>query len=238
MEITVLHGVKHKGSTYNITKQILEHLSDENTIVNEFFMPTDMPHFCTGCLNCVTQGEEKCVHHADVEKIATALERADIIMVDSPTYVMEMTGQLKTMFDHLAYFYIPHRPRVSMFSKVGIVVSTAAGAGTGRVTKSLASQLYFFGVPEVIRYGKNVYASKYSEVTDELKVQISKDSEKVAKKALKALKNSKPTIKMRIMVKVMKGLHSKNQLGEKDGNYWRENGLLKGSPWKNNKKSY
>jgi len=49
MEITVIHGGKHKGSTYNITQQILEHLCDIDTAVNEFFMPSDMPNFCTGC---------------------------------------------------------------------------------------------------------------------------------------------------------------------------------------------
>ena len=235
MEITVLHGVKHKGSTYNITKQIIDNLIDSESTVNEFFMPNDMPHFCNGCLNCVLQGEDKCAHYESVSKIAQAMERADIIIVDSPTYVMEMTGQLKVLFDHLAYLYIPHRPRVSMFSKVGIVVSTAAGAGSGKVTKSLASQLQFFGVPKVIRYGKSVYASKYADVTEELKSQIKKDSEVVAKKAIRAMKNPKPKLKMRIMFKVIKTLHSKNKLCERDVIYWNEVGLTKGSPWKKKK---
>ena len=232
MEITVIHGVSHKGSTYNITKQIIENLSNNETVINEFFMPTDMPHYCHGCLNCVLKGEETCAHYTEVAKIVSAFDRADIIILDSPTYVMEMTGQLKAFCDHLAYLYMPHRPMVSMFKKVGIVVSTAAGAGTGRVTKSLESQLHFLGVPKVIRYGLNVYACKYSEVSEELKVKIAKDSEVIAKKAIKALKNPKPTIKMRIMFKVMKTLHGKRKLCEIDTEYWKVSGLMNGSPWK------
>ena len=80
-----------------------------------------------------------------------------------------------------------------------------------------------------------MYASKYADVTEELKAQIKKDSEVVAKKAIRAMRNPKPKLKMRIMFKVIKTLHSKNNLCERDVIYWNEVGLTKGSPWKKKK---
>ena len=43
MKITVIHGQSHKGSTYNIAKQLCDKLGGE---VTEFFLPTDFDCFC------------------------------------------------------------------------------------------------------------------------------------------------------------------------------------------------
>ena len=60
-----------------------------------------------------------------------------------------MSGQLKTFLDHLAYRWMAHRPYPKIFNKVGLVVSTAAGAGTKKVTKSLSDNLFYWGVPKI-----------------------------------------------------------------------------------------
>ena len=44
MNIVVIHGQMHHGSTYNITKKFIKHLSTEKTDINEFFLPKDAPH--------------------------------------------------------------------------------------------------------------------------------------------------------------------------------------------------
>ena len=44
MKTCVINGTMRKGSTYNITKMILDKLdSDLNNEVTEFFLPKDMP---------------------------------------------------------------------------------------------------------------------------------------------------------------------------------------------------
>ncbi|HEY8391580.1 MAG TPA: NAD(P)H-dependent oxidoreductase, partial [Capillibacterium sp.] len=47
--------------------------------------------------------------------------------------VLGMTGQLKTFLDHMGYRWLPHRPHPQMFRKIGLAVSTAAGAGAKKV---------------------------------------------------------------------------------------------------------
>ena len=36
MKITVIHGQSHKGSTYNITQQIIDKISSENKQIDEY----------------------------------------------------------------------------------------------------------------------------------------------------------------------------------------------------------
>ena len=45
MDITIIHGQGHKGSTYHITSMIQELLADGDTKVHEYFMPQDTPAF-------------------------------------------------------------------------------------------------------------------------------------------------------------------------------------------------
>ncbi len=41
MEITIIHGQVHKGSTYHISDMLRQRLSDEDTVVHEFFLPKE-----------------------------------------------------------------------------------------------------------------------------------------------------------------------------------------------------
>ncbi|MDW7656907.1 MAG: DUF4003 family protein, partial [Bacillota bacterium] len=141
MEITMIHGQRHKGSTYHAARSLADKITLADTTVHEFFMPTNGPDFCVGCYGCILKGEEKCPHAAQVQPIIAAMCRSEVIILDSPTYCYEMTGQLKTLLDHFAYLWLSHRPRGEMFRKIGVVISTAAGAGAGVVTKSLARQM-------------------------------------------------------------------------------------------------
>ena len=132
MDITIIHGQSHKGSTFHITDMMKQNLTDDDTVIHEYFMPKDAPDFCIGCFNCIQKGEIYCPHADKVQEIVASMCLSEVIIIDSPNYCFEMTGQLKTLFDHMAYMWLSHRPRKQMFTKVGIVVSTAAGAGAWR----------------------------------------------------------------------------------------------------------
>ena len=76
----------------------------------------------------------------------TAMEEADLIVLTSPNYCMEMSGAMKVLLDHFAYRWVTHRPHGAMFTKVGLTVSSSAGAPANHTTKSLAKQLRWMGV--------------------------------------------------------------------------------------------
>lgn len=233
MEITVLHGQAHKGSTYHITAMVIEKLTGGTATVHEYSMPKDTPDFCVGCYQCIQKGEEFCPQADKVQKIVSSMLRSDIIIVDSPAYCMEMTGQLKTLFDHLAYMWMPHRPRKEMFSKIGIVISTTAGAGAGRVTKSIAKQLFYWGVPKVYRIPFSVNASCWAEVPEKIKKKIVQKTEVISRRAKSQTGNVKPNSKTRLFFTMMRNMQKINDWCKPEHEYWQENNWLeKARPWK------
>lgn len=233
MEITIIHGQAHKGSTYHITAMVKERLADKDTVVNEYFMPKDAPAYCMGCYQCIQKGEEYCPQADKVQKIVTSMLRSKIIIIDSPNYCYEMTGQLKTLFDHFAYLWMSHRPRKEMFSKIGIVISTAAGAGSNRVAKSMAKQLFWWGVPNIYPIHFNVNAACFEEVSDKIRQKIMHKADVVSRKVKSHIGKANPNFKTKSIFNIMRKIQDSNNWNETDRGYWQNNKWLKKTrPWR------
>ncbi|MCL2138716.1 MAG: NAD(P)H-dependent oxidoreductase [Treponema sp.] len=228
MKITLIHGQNHKGSTYRIARMTAEKTGG---IIEEFFLPGDLNEGCLGCYACLDKGREFCPHSEKVGKILNSMLSSDVIIIGSPTYVLEMTGHLKNFFDHLFSAWLSHRPEEAMFSKTAVAVSTAAGMGMNGVTKSLARQMFFLGVPKVYRMPVRTAATSWDAVKN--KNQITARAEKIAGKI--AAKNGKAAagIKLRLMFSVMRLMQKKNNWAPLDKKYWEDRKWLeKERPWK------
>jgi len=200
--------------------------------IDEFFLPKDFSGICNGCYACMDRGMQFCPHHGQLGPIFESLLAADVIVVGSPTYVMEMTGQLKCFFDHLFAAWLSHRPQGAMFSKKAVVVSTAAGLGMGGVAKSLEKQLFYLGVPKVYRAAQRVAATSWDDVSAQTKEKINARLDKVAGK-IKANPRAKPGFKLRFMFSVMRQMQKKNDWAPLDKKHWEGMGWLKKHrPWR------
>lgn len=230
--ITIIHGQLHRGSTYNITKKLVDKILDQNKEIYEYFMPIDGPGYCVGCYRCFSENEDQCPHAEKVQRIVKSMEVSDIIVINSPTYCYGMTGQLKTLFDNLGYMWLSHRPKKAMFNKIGIVISTAAGAGSKKVTKSLAQQMFWIGIPKVYQYSKNVNASNWETVPDKIKKLIAHDISKLSIKVETKVGKIGPDFRLKSMFNIMRMMQKSNGWNMIDQNYWKENGWLdKERPW-------
>ncbi len=231
MKITLIHGQQHKGSTYHIARQVAESLGEAQAVY-EFFLPAGGPDFCVGCYRCFYEGEQHCPHAAKVQPIVAAMKESDVIILSSPSYCLEMSGQMKSLFDHLAYMWMVHRPNQRMFGKVGVTVSTASGAGAAHVTKALAKQLFWLGVPAVLRIHKSVYATDWPSVSQKVKDQLAKRSREVARRAARKAGRSKPGLRQRAVFLAMRQMHKANGWNPTDKNHWEAKGWLgKARPW-------
>ena len=94
---------------------------------------------------------------------------SDVLIFDSPKYCYEMSGQLKTLFDHYGYIWMSHRPRKEMFTKIGVGISTVAGGGAKKVTKSITKQLMWWGIGKMYQLLFNVNASSWKDVKEKKK---------------------------------------------------------------------
>lgn len=234
MEITVIHGQSHKGSTYNISETLISHLvNGEQDSIHRFMLPTDGPNFCIGCFNCIYKGEGFCPHNPKISSILEAIQKSDVIIIDSPTYCFEMTGQLKTLFDHLAFMWMSHRPNGSMFKKVGVAISSAAGAGAKNVTKSIKKQMFWWGMGKSYQLPVLVKAKSYADVSVEIKKEIDQRTKKLSNQIKRQVKHVKPRLLTKLLFKLMSMMQKTNTWNEVDKNHWESQGwLTKIKPWR------
>lgn len=231
MNIVLIHGQNHMGSSYHIGRRIADKVSGENA-VTEFFLPRDLDHFCLGCYKCI-EGDENCPFYDEKKVVMRAVEIADLLIFTTPTYCMRASAPMKSFIDLTFTCWMSHRPRRCMFSKKAVVVSTAAGTGAKAAINDVKTALFYWGVPYVKSYGIAVQAMNWDMVSQKKKEKIERDTAKLARQ----LSNTnRPTvgIKTRFMFRVMAGMQSAG-LGssQSEKQYWEQNGWLgKGRPWK------
>ena len=60
MKILMINGTMRRGKSYILGRMLIERIAKEEDVVDELFLPKDMPEFCRGCGLCIRQGETKC----------------------------------------------------------------------------------------------------------------------------------------------------------------------------------
>lgn len=74
----------------------------------------------------------------EISLLSDAIDRADLIILASPVYVMQATGSVKAFLDYYGYRWMSHRLNEAMFSKQGVCISTASGSGMKHALKVMA----------------------------------------------------------------------------------------------------
>lgn len=232
MKIATVYGTEHRGSTYHISQLFLKKLTSETSEITEFFLPKDMPNFCCGCSSCFTKSEEACPHYNQVNTIREAIEKADLVIFASPVYVFHVSGQMKTLLDHFGFQWMVHRPNKTMFSKMALVISTAAGRGMKSTNKDIVDSLTFWGIGKIFTYGKAVAALNWQGVSEKKKVKIEKDVAKLSAKILNRHDNVKPSLKVKVLFYVMRFMQKRFIINPADNKYWKNQGWLEHKrPW-------
>jgi hypothetical protein len=158
---------------------------------------------------------------------------ADVIVIGSPTYVMEMTAHLKGFFEHIFTAWLPHRPEEAMFSKTAVVVSTAAGMGMNAVVKSMANQMFYLGIPKIYRLPFRVLASDWNGVAEKIKAEIKIKTDKITRKIILKNGRASPGLKTKFLFLMMREFQKNNNYALLDKAYWTEKKWLeKARPWK------
>lgn len=238
MRIAVINGTEKHGVTYQLKELFLERFRGK-TEITEFYLPRDCPSFCTGCINCTLKGEHTCKDAGYVQKIAASLLAADLIVMTSPAYVMHATGAMKTLLDHFAYLWIPHRSAPEMYTKRAVIITQCLGAGAKSAAKDIKHSLSWWGISEITVFtgklmGDIVWERLSGKKRRELTGKINQLSEKFS-----GINYEKPArtsavtkIKFYFCRMMQKSLHQ-NDPEYLDGKYWAEQGWLgKNRPWK------
>ncbi|MDR1157691.1 MAG: flavodoxin family protein [Oscillospiraceae bacterium] len=90
---------RKNGNTAWAISQILESAANGGAKTRIFHSDALTISPCKGCLGCVKG--DGCVVDDDMQKIYTALKQADALVLGSPLYMAQMSGQAKVFTDRL-----------------------------------------------------------------------------------------------------------------------------------------
>lgn len=100
--IFILNGSPRKnGNTSALVKVFTEGAEGTGHTVTEFFLDGMNIHSCRGCFGGHSSKDCPCVQKDDVDQIYPAVKNCDVVVLASPLYYWNMSGQLRTAVDRL-----------------------------------------------------------------------------------------------------------------------------------------
>lgn len=236
----VVHGSPRRGgNTDQMMREFKKKLEnyDHAATYTEFFLPKDCPEFCKGCLACVMKSEKSCPHAATIQPIVDALCDCDGMVFSSPVYVMDCTGEMKVLLDHLAYIYAVHRPKKELYTKSAVILSTTAGAGTKYAISTIKRSMSFWGVSRIRALGVAIMAESFDKIPEKRKKTVEQKLQSVARGFFGDCQKKTGTApKEWLWFSAMKIMNKRGGLAETDRKYWEQQGWLDGSkPWEKSK---
>ena len=100
--IVILNGSpRRNGNTSTLVKAFTEGAESAGNTVTEFFLDGMDIHGCKGCFGGHSSKECPCVQKDDMAQIYPAVKQCDMVVLATPLYYLNMSGQLRTAIDRL-----------------------------------------------------------------------------------------------------------------------------------------
>lgn len=152
---------RSKGDTKHLVDRLISQLEGEYLLADAYrwqFKP---------CLDCRACREKKgCVIRDDMQKVYDYMQDCDNVLIASPLYFSELTGELLSMFSRLQHFYsaryFRHEKTDIAPKKGGIIL---VGGGDGGPDKALDTAR---GILRWYMNAKDVFPPVLSLKTDEI----------------------------------------------------------------------
>lgn len=156
MKTTIINGSpRSNGSTAMIINKILEGMNISRADTTSFCLGQTKINYCLGCKDCYKTG--KCIQRDDVDKIMQSIIESDLIVIGSPSYWGDITGQLKVFFDRNTPFSNTNTNEHKLIippGKKGISVAVRAGTTERENIHIVESIEHYFGHLHITPIGK------------------------------------------------------------------------------------
>ena len=101
-KIVILNGSPRKGgNTSALVEKFTKGAEDAGNTVTEFFLDHMDIHGCKGCFGGHSSRECPCVQKDDMMQIYPAVRECDVVVLATPLYYWNMSGQIRTAIDRL-----------------------------------------------------------------------------------------------------------------------------------------
>ena len=95
--LCIIGSPRENGSTAYLIDKVIEGIKESGAEVARYCLGRAKIEYCIGCKSCEKTG--RCFQNDDVNLIIKDLEDSDIVVIGSPSYWGDITGQLKVFFD-------------------------------------------------------------------------------------------------------------------------------------------
>ncbi len=191
MKIVIVNGSHRKnGATAQILNEMCQQLNQYRDIEVEMVHVADLKFkHCIGCGTCYKTG--KCIYNDDIKKLSMKIEEADGIILGSPTYASNVSGQMKVIIDR-GHFVIEQLLK----DKYAISVATYENYGGKDAAKVLNKLLSYSGakissiITSRIEFNSNpLENTKLKRNTEKAVKQLHKDITKKRKYRIQSFKH-------------------------------------------------
>ena len=123
--IGILGSARENGNTDRLMRKIMEEPISRGAEAKIYNLAKMKIGCCTGCEGC--KKNDACIQKDDMALLYDEMKTADAIIIGTPIYMGEMTGQLKTFIDRCYALKDADRtPRIPAGKKLGIVITQGA----------------------------------------------------------------------------------------------------------------
>ena len=100
--IVILNGSpRKKGNTAALVQEFARGAREAGNTVTEFFLDGMDIHGCKGCFGGHSSQDHPCVQRDDMDQIYLAVKESTVVVLATPLYYWNMSGQLRTAIDRL-----------------------------------------------------------------------------------------------------------------------------------------
>lgn len=125
--VCIVGSPRNNGSTAYVVDKVIEGMKENDIKVKRYCLGNMNINFCYGCKKCYEK-DGRCVQKDDMDLIMKDIFESDIIVIASPSYWGDITGQLKVFFDRSTPYGDTNENRqVIPNGKKGISIAIRAG---------------------------------------------------------------------------------------------------------------
>ncbi|HPF86936.1 MAG TPA: flavodoxin family protein [Candidatus Limiplasma sp.] len=146
--ICILGSPKQNGNTAAIAAEILRGLEAQGVQTALVQLSTLNIGYCRGCKACYQTG--RCVQSDDVAGVVDAMLAADLVLVASPSYWGDVTGQMKVFIDRCTPYCNQNAARRAITTAAkGAAVAIRAGSSKQENLQLVHTIGHFLGHLEI-----------------------------------------------------------------------------------------
>lgn len=137
---------RDNGSSSLIINKLIEGMKVSNIHSMKYCLGNMNIEFCQGCKNCYITG--KCIINDDINIIIEEIIASDIVVIVSPSYWGDITGQLKVFIDRNTPYSDTNlniNKKLIPSGKKGIAIAIRAGHNEGENSHIIDSIKHYFG---------------------------------------------------------------------------------------------